>query len=113
MHELPITRSILQIALEHAARARATKIIAINLIIGDYASLVDESITFYWKIIAAGTIAETAQLHFERMPAVLFCIDCQQQFTPEYGELLCPNCQSAKVKVISGDQFQVDSIEVE
>lgn len=112
MHELPVTRSILKIVLEHAERANAVEVTDIHLSIGDFSSMLDESIQFYWGIISEGSIAEHATLHFHRIPAVLYCHQCETEFTPGPGELLCPTCHSPRVKVVSGDDFRVDSIEI-
>jgi hydrogenase nickel incorporation protein HypA/HybF len=57
MHELAVTQSILEICLRHAEEANAAKITDINLIIGQFSSIVDDSVQFYWDMIADGTIA--------------------------------------------------------
>lgn len=114
MHELPITQSLLKIALEHAETAGATKINDLHLVIGQMSSLVDDSIQFYWDIIAKGTIAEGATLHFERVPATLRCFNCGGEFSLNGREdFRCPQCQSAQVQVVGGDDFRLESIEVD
>ena len=113
MHELAVTENILNIAVKHARQAEAKRVTDLYLVIGRLASIVDDSIQFYWDIISAETVCQGATLHFKRVPAQLICLDCQQEYTLD-GELSpCPNCQSAKVKVTSGDQFWLDSIEIE
>ena len=47
MHELPVTESILEIALRHAQKADATRITDLHLVIGQLATLVDDSIFGY------------------------------------------------------------------
>jgi len=114
MHELSITQSILEIALRHGKQAQATKITSLNLVIGQLSSVVDDSVQFYWDMIAEGTLAEGAQLHFKRIPAQLECQDCGQAYSLEGNQLEgCPNCESTKVKVIAGKEFQLESIEIE
>ncbi len=113
MHELPITESILKIALRHADSAGATKITDIHLIIGKLASIVDESVQFYWDIISEETIAEGASLHFRTIPTEISCLDCDLRYHPEEGKLACPDCSSLHVRVIAGEEFRVEAIEVE
>ena len=114
MHELSITQSILEIALRHGEQAQASKITALNLVIGQLSSVVDDSVQFYWDMIAEGTLAEGALLHFKRLPARLECLDCGQIYTLEGSQLDgCPACESMKVKVIAGKDFRLESIEVE
>ncbi len=110
MHELPVTESVLEIALDHAREAR--RITDIRLVIGQLASFVDESIQFYWDIISQGTIAEGARLHFRREPAVMLCYDCGHRYYLG-GNFTCPACGSDVVAVESGDDFYIESIEVE
>ena len=114
MHELSITQSILEIALRHGKQAQATKITDLHLVIGQLSSVVDDSVQFYWDMIAEGTLAEGAKLHFKRIPARLECQDCGQPYTLESNQLEgCPACESAKVKVVAGKEFQLESIEIE
>jgi hydrogenase nickel incorporation protein HypA/HybF len=113
MHELPVTESILEIALRYAHKADATRITDLHLVIGQLASLVDDSIQFYWDMIAKDTIAEGARLHFQRIPAELLCLDCGNRYAPGDEILACPKCQSVRVKVTAGEEFRLDSIDVE
>ena len=113
MHELAVTESMLKIAVQYAVQANAVRVTSLQLIIGQLSSIVDDSVQFYWDMISAGTICEGAQLHFERRPARLKCLDCDQTYTLN-GELTdCPNCHSARIKVVAGEEFYLDSIEVE
>ena len=113
MHELAVTESILEISLRAAQAQKASRINDIFLRIGQWSSIVDDSIQFYWDTISAGTIAEGAILRFERIPTQLLCLDCAHAYRPTNKELLCPQCGSARIQVAHGDEFQVDSIEIE
>ena len=113
MHELQITESILNIAMDYATKEGATEITDLYLTIGDLATVVDDSVQFYWNIIAKETIAENAQLHFERIKTELLCMDCNARFHPNPEDFTCPNCGSVQVKVIRGDEFSLDAIDIE
>jgi hydrogenase nickel incorporation protein HypA/HybF len=113
MHELAITESILEIAVRHAEAQNATKITDLHIVMGQWASMVDDSIQFYWDIISEGTIAKGATLHFDRIPAALTCLACGQTYQPDVRALFCPNCQSTRIQVITGEEFRLDSIEIE
>ena len=113
MHELPVTENLLEIALRHASQAGATRIIHLNLVIGQFASIVDESVQFYWEIVSKNTPAEGSCLHFTHLPAELYCLDCQQTYKPANGELTCPICLGARVKILTGKEFYLESIEIE
>jgi hydrogenase nickel incorporation protein HypA/HybF len=113
MHELPVTESILEISIRHARQADAHRIADIYLVIGQLSSIVDDSIQFYWDIIAKETMAEGACLHFRRIPAEFACLDCGSQFHINGEDYFCPNCHGVSVKVISGEEFYLEAIEVE
>jgi len=113
MHELPAAESILEISLRHAQQAGATRVTDLYLVIGQLASIMDDSVQFYWDIIAKDTAAEGARLHFKRILAQFLCLNCGNTYT--YGEeiLACPLCKSAQVKITAGKEFLLDSIDVE
>ena len=113
MHELAVTQSILDIALRHAEEAGAKKITSINLVIGEFASIVDDSVQFYWDLLAEETIAKDARLHFDRIEGEMTCANCHHSFHPLDINFTCPNCQSVFVKITKGDEFRVESIDVE
>ena len=110
MHELSVTQSILDIVLQHA---KEKKVQQVNLVIGQFSSIVDDSVQFYWEIIAENTLAAEAQLHFERIPGEMTCTSCDHVFHPGSETFLCPSCESNAVRVSGGREFQVDSIDVE
>ena len=113
MHELSVTQSLLKIALEHAEKAEASRVTNLNIVIGDLASMVDDSVQFYWEIIAKDTIAERAKLNFRRVPAQLQCQDCFEKYHPSDRELACPKCNGVNTKIIAGEEFALESIDIE
>ncbi|MCB9418729.1 MAG: hydrogenase maturation nickel metallochaperone HypA [Ardenticatenaceae bacterium] len=113
MHELPITESILEIAVRHGEQANAARVTDLYLVIGQLSSIVDDSIQFYWDIISRDTICEGATLHFERVPAQLLCLDCGHSYGFDYELSACPICDSTHIKVAAGEEFQLQSIEIE
>jgi hydrogenase nickel incorporation protein HypA/HybF len=113
MHELSVTQSLLDISLRHAAKANAKQITDLYLVMGELSSMVDDSVQFYWDIIAKGTIAEQAKLHFRRVPAELQCNNCLEKYHPSDGELACPNCNGIDTRIIAGEEFFLESIDVD
>jgi hydrogenase nickel incorporation protein HypA/HybF len=113
MHELSVTENILQIALKHADQAEAVRVTGINVVIGSLSSIIDDSIQFYWDFISDNTICKGAQLHFNRIPAVLKCQTCGTEYKIEGSLEACPSCQGENIQVISGEEFYLDSIEIE
>ena len=113
MHELSVTQSILNIVLQHAQQANAKRIEDIHIVMGELSTNVDDSIQFYWRMIANGTMAEEARLHFRRVPAQMQCVSCKHIYHPEDGELACPACGNASARILAGEEFYVESIDID
>ncbi len=113
MHELAVTESLLEIALRHAQVQKVRRITDLYLVLGQWSSIVDDSVQFYWDIISDGTIAKGATLHFRRMPVLLSCQDCGKEYQPASEEFACPNCGGTHAQVKTGDEFHLEAIDVE
>ncbi len=94
-------------------RLARTRVVRLNLVIGEFSSVVDDSIQFYWDMMAKDTIAAGAQLCFERVPGRMQCVTCQHEFLHSNFDGACPACGGARVLVVDGNQFRLDSIEIE
>ena len=114
MHELPVTQGIIDVAVEAAQQHNAARITAIDLVIGELTSIVDDSVQFYFDMLSHGTLAEGARLRFRREPARATCLDCEHRFKVKPPILPeCPQCGSAQVLVSGGREFYVESIDVD
>jgi hydrogenase nickel incorporation protein HypA/HybF len=113
MHELAVTESLLKTSLKYAEKANAKRITDLHIVIGELATMVDDSIQFYWEIIAKDTIAEQATLHFQRIPAELQCMTCFEKYHPTDKELICPKCNGVGAKIIKGEEFSLEAIDVD
>lgn len=113
MHELSVTESILEITLRHAKEANAARVTDVYLVIGQLSSFVGESIQFYWDILSKETSCADAVLHFERIAAEFYCEDCKRPFSLPDQLTPCPQCGGIQLKLIAGDEFQLQSIEID
>ena len=64
MHELGITQRILEVALERAAEAGATRISDVHLEIGEESDVAPQALELYWPQVSQDTPAEGARLVF-------------------------------------------------
>ncbi len=110
MHEYSLTQNLLDIALKNADSKR---IVNVNLLIGPFSDEREESIQFYWRDLAKGTLGEGARLHFRRVKAEMKCLECGGTFNLEDGQSLCVYCQSDRLQLLSGDEVRLESIDVE
>jgi hydrogenase nickel incorporation protein HypA/HybF len=113
MHELAITESILNTSLEYAEKEQAKKVTDVFLVIGKLSNYVDDSIQFYWDYVTKDTICNKSLLHFERIPAKMRCNVCKNEFLLGDDLSPCPQCGSSRLVILTGDEFRIDSIQIE
>jgi hydrogenase nickel incorporation protein HypA/HybF len=113
MHELGITQSILNIAVSEATKHNAKKVLNIKIKVGELSGVMPQLIQEYFNIISKDTIAEKAKLIIERVPIKVICSDCNSENVMDRMKYACPACNSINIKIISGREFYVDSLEVE
>lgn len=113
MHELAITEGIIEAAVPEAERHGAKRILEIRLKIGELSGVLPECIQEYFNIASRGTIAEGARLCVEKIPITILCRDCGYDGEIPKRKIHCPKCGSAEIKLKSGREYYVDSLEVE
>ena len=110
MRELQSTQTILNKSLQQSG---GSKIKNIYLALGEIAELNQSLIQQHWNDLSKGTSAEQAQLHFRLIQAEVQCMACFGKYHPVDGKIHCPNCGSYGAKVLSGEEFTLESIELE
>ena len=113
MHELYATQAILDKAIEQASEGKSARITDLYLVLGEISSYAEDSIQFYWDDISRGTIADGASLHFRHVEAEMQCMACFTKYHSTDGEILCPNCGSTGAKIVAGEDFYLEGIDVE
>lgn len=113
MHELSITESILKIAVSEAEKHNAQRVLRIKIKVGELSGVVPNLIQEYFNIVSRETIASSAELVIEKVPISIKCLDCNEEFRLDKFRLRCPKCSGINIKILSGREFYVDSLEVE
>jgi len=113
VHELAITQSMLDLAVEEARKAQAKQVTKINLVIGEMSGVVDDCVEFCFNILSQDTICREASLSFQRIPIQLRCRRCGYLFSPREPPWTCPSCRQWDAEVVAGRELYIDSIEVE
>ena len=113
MHEYPITQSIVQIANEEALKHGAKRITEIRLKIGELSGLVPESLQIYFDMISQGTLSEGAKLVVVKVQIKFRCNNCGNESGVVGGIYKCPTCDSKDIKIINGNEYMIESMEVE
>lgn len=113
MHELSVTEGLIKIIVDEAEKRNIRKVSRINLVIGDLASIVDDSVQFYYDILSKGTAAEGAVLFFKRVAPAFACQQCHAVFEKKSYGYRCPECGGKSIILEKGQEFYIESIEVE
>ncbi len=113
MHELYATQAILDKALEKAAEQSARRITNIYLVLGELSTYREDSVQFYWAEVCKDTVAAGAALHFRRVPAEMQCMACFTRYHPEDGEIVCPSCGGTGAKILQGEEFYMEALDVD
>jgi hydrogenase nickel incorporation protein HypA/HybF len=113
MHELPVTEAILATTLKHAEAAGRRRVIAVELVIGEMTSFVDDSVQFYFDVLSRDTAAAGAALRFRREAAEARCQECGRRYAVRPPLPRSCECGSLAVRVDGGDAFYVSHIDVE
>lgn len=111
MHELEATQNILKKSLAQAREPKRIK--NIYLVIGEISELDQNLIQQHWRELSKGTPAEHAQLHFRLIKAEVQCMACFNKYHPLDGKIHCPHCGGYGAKVLSGEEFDLESIELD
>jgi hydrogenase nickel incorporation protein HypA/HybF len=126
MHELALSRAIVDATLRHAEGRRVS---AVHVKVGSMRQVVPGSLAFYFEIVARETACEDARLDLEPVAALLRCVECDREWDPAPAPLAthsespgdgllplpsfgCPAC-GAGGEVLAGGELEVEWIEVD
>lgn len=113
MHEMGIAMEIVKIAIASIpSDMNNGRVESIHLKVGKLSSVVPESLRFCFKIISEDTPLNGARLVIEEIPIVAICSDCNSRWTINEPVFKCKNCKSVSIKVVSGRELDIDSIEI-
>jgi hydrogenase nickel incorporation protein HypA/HybF len=110
VHELALASAVVEAVVRHAEGRRVT---VVSMRIGALRQVVPESLEFCFGIVARESVCEGARLDYEVVPAALSCRDCGSEWKLERPPFTCPSCNSGVVKAVAGEEFLIESIELE
>jgi Zn finger protein HypA/HybF involved in hydrogenase expression len=93
------------------ARESSKHIKSLQLAIGELSELDRETIRKDWAELSRGSPAERARLQFRSVKAEVQCMACFMKYHPSDGKIHCPYCGSYGAKILSGEEFYLESIE--
>ncbi|MDP4088197.1 MAG: hydrogenase maturation nickel metallochaperone HypA [Bacillota bacterium] len=114
MHELAVTESIIRICCEEANRHKVQRVLEVRLEVGELKGLIPDCIQYYFDIASKGTPAEGARLIINKIPITMRCRNCgeESEAAPSIN-FTCRNCGGKDFKMVKGNEFLIQSLEVE
>jgi hydrogenase nickel incorporation protein HypA/HybF len=112
MHEFSIMQSTLDMALRQAITAGASEIHELRLRVGRLSGVVPEALAFAFEALRPGTLAATARLEIESVPAVMWCEPCRQEFECPDFLCECPACGTISRELRRGREMELMSLEI-
>jgi hydrogenase nickel incorporation protein HypA/HybF len=113
MHESTLAMNILEIVVDQAARAQAPAVLRVDLCVGEFAGVEATTLVSCFDMLAEGTLVEKARLEIERIPATGICNQCGAAASRQGRFFRCPVCETSTVRLVTGREMYVKSIEVE
>jgi hydrogenase nickel incorporation protein HypA/HybF len=113
MHEVGITRSIVEICEENARRQGTTIIRSVTVEIGELSGVVPEAVEFCFEACSKGTLLERASLIIDRIPGRGRCDACHTECGMDPQSFECPSCGSLTLQRIQGDELSVKEMEID
>ena len=110
MHELSLSSAIVNTATKHA---QGRRVVVVNLRVGRLRQVIPDTLEFYFEFVARDTLCQGAILIQDVIEPRLRCTDCDREWEIEIPAFRCPTCAGAAVQIASGDEFEVESIEVQ
>ena len=111
MHELSICNAIASTAARHA---EGRPVAQVTVQIGHLRQVVPDALQFSWEVVSSATTTglEDAELVIEQVPAVVECRQCGESTTLDVPIVACGTCGGFDVKLLSGEELLVVSIDL-
>lgn len=114
MHELSIAMSIVEMAVEEAARQGGVQVEAVHLKIGHLSGVVADALLFSYDLACEDTPIAGSRLVIEEVPVAVYCTECQKEQTLDSIQYFrCPVCGAPTPQVLRGKELEVTALEIQ
>lgn len=111
MHEMSITRSMLDIVRREMAENNIHALRKLKIRIGELTAVEPDTLKFCFDVSIKGTPFEGAELEIEEVPLGGRCRDCGGEFRITAFDNRCPKCASTDIERVSGHELDIISME--
>ncbi len=113
MHELGITKNIVDIAERNAREQGAQRVLTVTVTVGDLSGVVADAVEFCFEVCIQGTLLEQARLIIERVEGKGRCRECGAETAMDTMTFSCPACGSFALDRLAGEELSIKEMEIE
>ncbi len=114
MHELSLAHGIVEQAAEAAVKAKADRVVSVQLKVGRLAGVEPGALLFCYDLVAKGTPLEGSRLEILDLPLVVWCAHCLKEVElPGVQSFRCPTCGTPCGEIRQGRELEIASLEIE
>jgi len=113
LHELAMVRSIYTVINEKIKEYGVNRVIQVKIIVGELTGVEDMTMQACFEMYVEATPVEGARLIIERVPIKVQCRICGNEYETKIPFSECAVCGNKSMKIISGKELYIDSLEVE
>ena len=112
MHELAVCQALMEQVESIALEEQADHVTAIHLGIGPLSGVEPRLLEQAFSIARAGSIAADAELVIASMPIQVSCSQRGRQSEALPNRLVCGHCGDWRTSLVSGDELQLQHVEL-
>jgi len=113
MHEMSIMQSVLDAAFEALKESGETRITEITLTVGEQTDIQEIPLNFAFEALKQNTAARNATLKVTMLGTRSQCNDCAAEFDHDRFSMLCLDCGSINITLLTGRELRIDGMDVD
>lgn len=111
MHEMALAASLVDLVSEQARTSGLAQVKRVWLTLGAHAAVDESALAFGFEVARRGTVAEDAELCFERVPGRAYCMECEATVDVAVRGEGCPGCGGFQLLLVAGEEMRLTALE--
>ncbi len=112
MHELSITKRIIEVILEEVQNKKCESVKMVSLELGNLTTYSKNSILFYFDLLKKNfPIIKRSQIKIKEVKGKILCNNCgRTSFIKDPYLIFCNFCNSSDIAILQGKEFKIKRI---
>ncbi len=113
MHEYSVVQALLEQCETHAKANDATQIVEVTVKIGVQSGIEVHLFETAFETFKERTVCDQAKLTIQHQPLLIYCTECDKEYTLEKIEYVCPECDNLLINVLDGEDMYLMRLEMQ